>query len=425
MLVGALLDLGVDIDDFVKTMNTASRYLDGYPDFDVKIETVDRHGFQAKKLQVYPPDHTEEHTNEHEHSHDHEHIHEHPHTHEHTHHEEHSNHHAHGLDIKNAISSMIKEVGLSDAALKLGESAIDSLIKAEAKMHGSTPDHVHLHEAGTIDTVVDIVGTVYVMEKLGLFENTKIYGTPVAVGGGIFDISHGKVSSPAPATLEILRTHKYPMKGGPIRFELTTPTGAALLVNMVDEVTAYYPTMKPETVGYGAGTKNFEVMANIVRLTLGEPLSSFFLTDEIIVLETNLDDVSGETLGHAIERIMAEGARDISVIPTITKKNRPGYIVKVITDKDHIQNLTLRIMEETGTLGVRVYTSQRHIAARKTESMTVKIDELEEEIRYKVSTTLDGEVIQVKPEYEDLVRLSEKTGKPLRLLSDMVKKKIM
>lgn len=426
MLVGALLDLGIDIDDFVEKMNTASRYLDGYPDFEVKVESVNRHGFQAKKLHVYPLEHMEEHRHMHEHTHElpQTHIHEHEHTQSREHHEEQVHHHANGSDIRDAITEMIKDLGLSDEALILAESAIDSLINAEAKMHGSTPDQVHLHEAGTIDTVVDIVGTVYAMEKLGLFKDTKIYGTPVAVGGGLFDISHGKISSPAPATLEILRTKKYPMMGGPIKFELTTPTGAALLVNIVDEVQEFYPPLKPTSVGYGAGTKNFEIMANVVRMTLGESLPRFFLNDEIIVLETNLDDVSGETLGHAIDRIMLEGAKDISVIPTVTKKNRPGYIIKVITDKAHIQDITLKLMKETGTLGVRVYKSQRHIAARKTENININIEGLDEQVRYKVSKTLNGEIIQVKPEHEDLVRIAEKTGKPLRLLSDLVKKKI-
>lgn len=278
MLVGALLDLGIDIDDFVEKMNTASRYLDGYPDFEVKVESVNRHGFQAKKLHVYPLEHMEEHRHMHEHTHElpQTHIHEHEHTQSREHHEEQVHHHANGSDIRDAITEMIKDLGLSDEALILAESAIDSLINAEAKMHGSTPDQVHLHEAGTIDTVVDIVGTVYAMEKLGLFKDTKIYGTPVAVGGGLFDISHGKISSPAPATLEILRTKKYPMMGGPIKFELTTPTGAALLVNIVDEVQEFYPPLKPTSVGYGAGTKNFEIMANVVRMTLGESLPRFF-----------------------------------------------------------------------------------------------------------------------------------------------------
>jgi len=431
MLVGALLDLGVDIEDFIRAMNTASKYLEGYNDFSVSVETVDRHGFQAKKLNVYPSDHSSEITHYHVHEHPNEHSHhDHGHeqvreqTHEHDGEANHNHAHIHGSTIKNAITQMTKDLGLSEKATKLGVLAIDSLITAEAKMHGSSPENVHLHEAGSIDTVVDIVGAVYAMDKLGLFENTKIYSTPVAVGGGLFEFSHGKVSSPAPATLEILRSHNFPIRGGPIKFELTTPTGAALLVNMVDEVLEFYPEIKPRSVGYGAGSKDFEVIANVVRMTLGEPLPTFFLEDEIVVLETSVDDVSGEVLGHAIDKIMSEGARDISVIPTTTKKNRPGYIIKVITDREHSNKLTLRLMEETGTLGVRISSSQRHLLPRETKTLKLQLDGLEAEIRYKISRGVNGEIMQVKPEYDDLVTLSERTGKPLRVLSDLVKKKI-
>jgi uncharacterized protein (TIGR00299 family) protein len=214
------------------------------------------------------------------------------------------------------------------------------------------------------------------------------------------------------------------MRGGPIKFELTTPTGAALLVNMVDEVSEFYPEIKPIGVGYGAGSKDFEVMGNVVRLTLGEATSRFFLDDDLIVLETNVDDVSGEVLGHTIDKMMEEGAKDISLIPTTTKKNRPGYIIKVITDRDHSSKLTRRLMEETGTLGVRVSSSQRHMLPRETKTLKLHIEGVDAEIRYKVSRGLDGEIIQAKPEYEDLVALSEKTGRPLRILDDLVRKKI-
>jgi len=431
MLVGALLDLGVDITDFLKGMNTASKYLAGYDDFKVTVETVDRHGFQAKKLNVYPPDHIgeETHSHVHEHSqgngqHSHSHEHDHEQTYEHDTETKHANSHIHGSTIKNAITQMTKDLGLSENATKLGVSAIDSLIAAEAKMHGGTPEHVHLHEAGSIDTVVDIVGAVYAMDKLELFKNTKIYSTPVAVGGGLFEFSHGKVSSPAPATLEILSSHNFPIRGGPIKFELTTPTGAALLVNMVNEVSEFYPEVKPLNVGYGAGSKDFEVMSNVVRLTLGEPMPRFFLDDEIVVLETNVDDVSGEVIGHTIDKIMADGAKDVSVIPTTTKKNRPGYIIKVITDREHSSKLTQRLMEETGTLGVRVSSSQRHLLPRETKIMKIHIEGVEADIHYKISRSIDGEMIQIKPEYGDLVMLSEKTGRPLRLLDDLVKRKI-
>jgi len=424
MLVGALLDLGVDIQDFIDVMGTASKYLEGCEDLRVSVEDVDRHGFRAKKLTVNPPEHShveEEHQESHGHTHPYDHN-----DGEHHHHEpEHSHdHHVHGRDIRNAVKHMIEDLSLSGEAISLGLSAVDSLIEAEAKMHGGSPEHVHLHEAGSIDTVVDIVGTVFAMERLGLFEKTKIYSTPVAVGGGLFEFSHGRVSSPAPATLEILRSKNFPMKGGPISFELTTPTGAALLVNMVDEVHDYYPGIKPTRIGYGAGTKNFEVMANVVRLTLGVPFGPFFLDEEIVTLETNVDDVSGEIMGHTIESVMAAGAKDISVIPTTTKKNRPGYIVKVVTDREHSDRMTLKLMEETGTLGVRAYMSHRHVLPREIRVMRINLSGVDEEVRYKVSETLTGEVIQVKPEYEDLLRISEKTGKPIRQLMELAKRKI-
>ena len=447
MLVGALLDLGVDIEEFKKAMNTASRYLGG-GDLKIEVESVDRRGFQAKKLHVkvdgqdehvhtqehsHEHDHGHEHSHEHDHEHSHSNEHEHSHGHEHSHDHEHSNNHEHshgdapshshvkGEDVRNAIDSMTRDLNLSKEARSLALNAIDSLIDAEAKMHGSTRDQVHLHEAGSVDTVVDIVGTALAMDRLDLFTDTSIYSTPVAVGGGTVDISHGKVTSPAPATLEILRSKNFPTRGGPIEFELTTPTGAALLVNMVNHAQRFYPEFKPTKVGYGAGTKNFEVMSNVVRLTLGETLEGFFLSDQVMVLETNLDDTTGEIIGHTIDKVMQIGAKDISVIPTTTKKNRPGYIVKVIAAREDVGRITMALMMETGTLGVRMYPSHRHILPRQVSTTTVTIEGREEPIRVKVSKTLDGRVIQVKPEYDDLASIAEKTGKPIRVLMEQAK----
>ncbi len=174
------------------------------------------------------------------------------------------------------ISNEYEENITTAEARDLATRSIDSLIEAEAKVHGETPSDVHLHEAGSIDTVVDIIGTAYALDELGLTKDTKIYSTPVAVGGGLFKFSHGKVQSPAPATLEILRSKAFPMVGGPIEFELTTPTGAALLVNIVDEAVPFYPPIKPMRTGYGSGTKDFESMPNIVRLTLADNYSKNF-----------------------------------------------------------------------------------------------------------------------------------------------------
>jgi hypothetical protein len=213
------------------------------------------------------------------------------------------------------------------------------------------------------------------------------------------------------------------MVGGPIEFELTTPTGAALLVNVVDEAVPFYPPIKPMRTGYGSGTKDFESMPNIVRLTLGEPIRSNLLVDEIYVLETNLDDATGEVIGYTIDRALQEGARDISVIPMTTKKNRPGHILKVITDRENVNRLTMLLMEETGTLGVRMYPSKRHILARNVTPMEIKLEGLEEVVRVKVSRNREGKVIQVKPEYDDVKSLAEKTGRTLREIMSLVSEK--
>lgn len=390
-MVGALLDLGVEIPKFIEAMEGTAKYLEGCDGLVVEVEDVSRRGFQAKKLHVEA--------------------------------DERDHRHVRGFELRDAIQNIAEDLKLSVEARDLATRSIDSLIDAEAKVHGETPSDVHLHEAGSIDTVVDIIGTAYALDELGLTKDTKIYSTPVAVGGGLFNFSHGKVQSPAPATLEILRSKAFPMVGGPIEFELTTPTGAALLVNIVDEAVPFYPPIKPMRTGNGSGTKDFESMPNIVRLTLGEPIRSNLLVDEIYVLETNLDDVTGEVIGYTIDRALQEGARDISVIPMTTKKNRPGHILKVITDRENVNRLTMLLMEETGTLGVRMYPCKRHILARNVTPMEIKLEGLEEVVRVKVSRNREGKVIQVKPEYDDVKSLAEKTGRTLREIMSLVSEK--
>jgi len=390
-MVGALLNLGVDTDKFINIMKTAGQHLEGCTGLEIEVEEVSRRGFQAKKLNVRAEEH---------------------------------DHHVHGFELRAAIENCTEKMNLSIEGKNLALKSIDSLIYAEAKIHGESPGAVHLHEAGSIDTVVDIVGSALALEELGLLKDTKIYSTPVAVGGGLFKFSHGTVPSPAPATLEILRSKGFPMVGGPIDFELTTPTGAALLVNMVDEVAPFYPTIKPMRTGYGAGTKDFQTIPNVLRITIGEPLDYCLLSDEIYVMETNLDDVTGEVIGYTIDRVLQEGARDISVIPMTTKKNRPGYILKMISDKENVERLSLLLMEETGTLGVRMYPCKRHILARETIPIEFKIEELNEVIHMKVSMNTEGRIIQIKPEYDDVKHLAEKTGKTLREIMNLVIEKV-
>jgi uncharacterized protein (TIGR00299 family) protein len=249
-------------------------------------------------------------------------------------------------------------------------------------------------------------------------EDNKVYSTPLAVGGGVFKFSHGIVSAPAPATLAILQSKNFPFHGGPIEKELATPTGTSLLVNLAEPVT-FYPAVVPRKVGYGAGTKEYPELPAVLRLTLGEPSETGLARDEIAVLETNLDDVSGEILGYTMDRLLAEGAKDVSIIPVTTKKNRPAQIIKVIADQNDVTHLSEVLIAETGTLGVRVYYCERHIISRELLMVDLSVLGSKETVRVKVSKNTEGKIIRIKPEFEDLKHLAEKTGKPLRELMDL------
>jgi hypothetical protein len=177
--------------------------------------------------------------------------------------------------------------------------------------------------------------------------------------------------------------------------------------------------MAPLKVGYGAGEKEFSEIPNVLRIVTGKTLEAKTTEDQIAVLETNIDDVPGEIVGHAVDKLLAEGAKDVSIIPMFTKKNRPGQIVKVIADQKDAQHLSQILINETGTLGVRFYFCKRHIVTRQVCSINLEINGSKERVKAKVSKNSKGIIVRIKPEYEDLKRLAEKTGKPLRELSEL------
>jgi uncharacterized protein (TIGR00299 family) protein len=270
-----------------------------------------------------------------------------------------------------------------------------------------------------VDTAAEIIGSAVAMDDLDFF-NAKIYTTPISVGGGLFNFSHGTTSSPSPATLALFQSKNFPIKGGPIEAELATPTGAAILINLVSETTRFYPAMTPIKVGYGAGDKELHEIPNLLRIIMGKPLETNLTSDQIAVLETNIDDVSGEIVGYVIDRLFTEGAKDVSVIPMFTKKNRPAQIIKVIADQKDTQHLTEVLIEETGTLGVRVHYCTRHIALRDVYTINLTIAGRKETVKIKCSKTGNGKITRLKPEFEDLKQIAEKTGIPLRKLSELV-----
>ncbi|MFQ6075943.1 MAG: nickel pincer cofactor biosynthesis protein LarC [Candidatus Bathyarchaeia archaeon] len=386
MIVGALLDLGADVTRVVDSMKSVKGHIEGCKGLEVTVRDVSRGGLRAKKVDVKSDEEAE----------------------------------TTGLELIDTTVSCIDSLRVSREAKRFALNSINTLVKAEAKVHGKSVKEVHLHEAGSADTPAEIVGAAVALGDLDLFD-TRVYSTPVAVGGGLFRFSHGVVSSPAPATIEVLRSRGFPMIGGPIASELATPTGVSLLVNLARETVRFYPLMRPLRVGYGAGTKDFAEIPNVLRITLGEPFNYRLLRDEISVMETNLDDVTGEVIGHTMDRLLQEGARDVSVIPMFTKKSRPGQILKVIADRGNVERLSRTLMEETGTLGIRVYPCERRILNRESIPIGIMVDGAKELVRVKVARDGVGEIVQIKPEYDDVKRVADKTRKTVREITDLVR----
>jgi len=387
MIVGALIDLGANEKKVAAAMEARRNYLAGCKSLQVVIKEVGKKGFRARKVDVIAEEVYEERTAD---------------------------------ELVDAATHTLDALGVSDKSRRFALDCFDTLIAAESKMHGhGGTHHVHLHEMASVDTIADVVGTAVALDDLGIFKDTRVYATAVAIGGGLFKFSHGRVSSPAPATLEILRSKTFPLVGGQVEAELATPTGASIITNLAHETVRFYPCIRPVAVGYGAGTKEFSEMPNVLRITLGESCDRL-LTDRIYVLETNLDDTSGEVIGHTMERLLREGARDVSVLPILAKKNRPGQIIKVIIDRDRIEKLSRVLMEETGTIGVRFYPCERFVLARESIPVKAVINGRKRTVSVKVSRDTGGKILQVKSDYEEVRKLADVTGKSFREISRLI-----
>ena len=324
-----------------------------------------------------------------------------------------------GSEIKNAISKSIREINLSPKATSFAESCIDTLISSESKIHGVPEESVHFHEASSIDTLVDIVGITIALEDLRLFDE-KIFCLPIAVGGGSVTFSHGTMSNPASAILEIFKNSNLEIKGNDANEELTTPTGACILVNLVDEFTKYYPQLKLESVGYGAGQKDFETFSNVLKIVRGT--GNNFEMDSVKILETNVDDISGEILGNLIEIIMEKGAKDVSIYHGITKKGRPTNLVSVICTNETVDEIIDSLVLETGTLGIRVSDSNRFIVPRTKHDVPIILNGQSFRVHYKRSSF--KEKINFKIEFDDLKKISDVIDKPIKETEVLLRKEI-
>ena len=386
MLLSALVNLGADKSKIIDGIKTAEKFLDGSEIKKIDFESVKKHGIEATTLVLEVDEKV---------------------------------HERKGTEIKKCIQNSIEKLTLSEKAKNFAISSIDVLMQAESKIHGYPLVSVHFHEASSIDTVVDIIGTAIALDDLKFFDD-HIVTSPVAVGGGTITFSHGTTSNPASAILEIFRNSNIIIYGGNAKEELTTPTGASLLVSLTNECSEFYPSLKVKSIGYGAGKKDFEGFSNVLKIVQGVE-ANILVKDSVKVLETNVDDVSGEILGNLIEKIMSKGAKDVTISNAITKKGRPTNLISVICDSNSVHDIMNLLISETGTLGVRVRTSERFIVPRSLESIPVTIDGQNFTVHYK---TANKDSKNFKLEFDDVKQISNLLNKSFRETGELIKSQV-
>jgi uncharacterized protein (TIGR00299 family) protein len=307
------------------------------------------------------------------------------------------------------MERIIGNASLSEWVRSRAAEAVGHLAAVEAAVHGCTVDEIHFHEVGAVDTLVDVVGAFVLVEALGV---EKLVVGPIPVGGGTVEIAHGRMGVPAPATVRLLEG--YPIFGGPEMRELTTPTGA-LLVGQLRAEPGSLPLMRVERVGYGAGSMRLEHGPNVLRAVLGRgvtresPEGAGEDRDTVVELESNLDDVSPEVIGHTCRLLREGGALDVWTVAANMKKDRPGTVVHVLVSPENEQAAVEAIFTHTGTLGVRRRVASRWLATRGIVSVPV----VGSEVRVKWGRWR-GRLVSVAPEYEDAAAVSAAMGLPVK-----------
>jgi len=418
MFLGALLGAGVPEQVLV---NTAAALKLGAT---LTVEKVDRSGISSLKVQVLEngrpaednskieqqssssstllPRTQHEHKTGTPHSHDHTRTHEAGHT--------HAEHH-HGRSLTE-IRRLIQSAVLPDAVKAMAVRTFELLGDSEAKIHNLPVDHIHFHEVGAVDAIIDIVCAAAGIHHLGI---TAWHCSPVNVGGGSVVCAHGTFPVPAPATADLLSG--LPTYSAHVQKELVTPTGAALL-RMLNPVFGPQPPMRVSSIGYGAGTRNPAGFPNVLRLMIGEAAAATSPAsqpaaqgpnDEVAVLETAIDDMSPQLLAHVAERALAEGALDTMLTPVIMKKGRPGTILTLLCSPDQSDKFERLLLSETSTLGVRIRIDRRRTLDRNHVTAATDYGP----IRVKLGS-LQGDVLNVAPEFEDCRTAAAAHSVPLK-----------
>ena len=396
MILGALIDAGVPLVEVRKALGSLAIAPDT-----VWTERVMRAGIGATKFCVRgedePPDHANDHENGHEHPHD-------------------GGHFASGEPEYHVhrsladIDRLIDGSALSAAGKARARNLFATLGQAEAEVHGVPLDQVHLHEVGALDSVVDIVGSVFALEWL---DADRIVSSPLNVGGGTIRSAHGLYPVPAPATMRLL--NGVPIYAGPQKSEMVTPTGALLIAGYATEFGGI-PPMRVRQVGYGAGSRDFVGVPNVLRVLVGEA-DAAAPAQSVVVIEAEIDDMNPQIFGMLMDTLLAQGALDVFYTAIQMKKSRPGTLVSVVASPELRERLTSTLFRETTTIGVRYREMARECLDREVITVQTPLGA----IRVKVATR-GGEVLNVSPEFDDCVTLARDSGRPVKEIQAMALK---
>ena len=359
-------------------------HIDGYT---IKISKKIKNGITGTHVDVNL-------THQHEHSHVHE-EHNHHHKHEHI-HEEHHHEHRNLHDVYEIIDNS----SIDEESKALAKRIFTRVAKAESKVHNKPLEEVHFHEVGAIDSIIDIVGTAILINKI---HPDKIISSVVNDGHGFIECAHGTMAVPVPATSEIFANSNVEFKQIDIDTELVTPTGAAIIAELSSEFTTL-PAMKIEKIGWGAGTKDLKI-PNILKVYYGEMQEE---KQKIVVMETNIDDCSGEILGYTEELLFKDGALDVFYTPIFMKKNRPAYRLTVVCKETDLLKLQAIIFKETTTIGIRYRYEYRTELEREQILIDTKYGTV------KAKKVINNGETYIYPEYESVKELAEKNGIPLK-----------
>ena len=383
MLLGALVDAGVPIE----ALRTALGSLG--VDHVLSESRVMRSGIAATRIEVVPVSSA---ANQHAHGHHDVHAHSHPHS------------HVHGDEAHRSLSEIVHLIGhsaLSPAGKARATALFRRLGEAEASIHNVPIDTIHFHEVGAVDSIIDICGVVFAMDWLGIDD---IIASPMNVGGGTVQIAHGTFPVPAPATVLLLKG--VPIYSAGPQVELTTPTGALLVSDYAQDY-GPAPAMTIDRIGYGAGSRDFASVPNVVRVLIGERAGA--RTESVLKIECEIDDMNPQWFAPATDRLFDAGALDVFLTAVLMKKGRPGTLVTVLAPEARRQAVIDVLFRDTTTIGVRVESVTRETLDRR----WVEVPTTGGPVRIKIAERA-GIVLNAVPEFEDCLRIADATGRPLK-----------